>query len=46
VGRLAPEVAQEFCAAVVAGGLSDYTAFACDGRIDADAQLWLDLPED
>jgi hypothetical protein len=46
VGRLAPEVAQEFCAAVVAGGLSDYTAFACDGRINADAQLWLDLPED
>jgi hypothetical protein len=46
VGQLASPVAQEFCAAVVAGGLSDYTAFGCAGRIDADAQLWLDLPED
>lgn len=48
VGQLVPQVAQEFCDAVVTGGLSDYRAFACQGRVQNDAGgtqvLQLDLP--
>ncbi len=48
-GNLPNTVGQEFCDAVVAGGLSDYATFACTGRFRADAggvpALWLDLPE-
>jgi hypothetical protein len=46
-GHLADAVGQEFCAAVVAGGLTDYTAFTCNGRVEPDdAALWLDLPDE
>jgi hypothetical protein len=46
-GKLAPQVGQEFCDAVVAGGLSDYAAFDCTGRVQRDdmAVLRLDLPD-
>jgi hypothetical protein len=50
IGNLPEQVGQEFCAAVVAGGLLDYRTFACAGRFMPDAEgdpaLWLDLPED
>lgn len=47
VGGLADDVAREFCAAVVAGGLTDYVAFTCAGRVEPDAaSLWLDLPDE
>jgi hypothetical protein len=49
IGNLPEQVAREFCAAVVAGGLTDYRTFACVGRsmpdADGDTALWLDLPE-
>jgi hypothetical protein len=46
-GKLDAQVAQEFCDAVVAGGLSDYAAFACKGRVQQDDMgvLQLDLPD-
>jgi hypothetical protein len=50
VGKLPQQVGQEFCDAVVAGGLADYGTFACACRVIQDADgasaLRLDLPED
>ncbi|MDQ2823128.1 MAG: DUF3320 domain-containing protein, partial [Pseudomonadota bacterium] len=50
LGHLAPALGQEFCDAVVTGGLADFSVFACRGQVKKDALqvpgLWLDLPDD